>query len=82
VGREELGVFSSGAFGSIIMLVFLFAAFQVVGVIAAFVSLFQRTDQQVVGDSRILWALVVLFIPLGFVAYFLLGRREVPPPIL
>jgi hypothetical protein len=51
-------------------------------VIGALVSLFQRTDQQVVGDSRILWALVMLFIPFGFIAYFLVGRREVPPPIL
>jgi len=30
---------------------------------------------QVAGNSRVLWALVVLFIPLAFVVYFLVGRR-------
>jgi hypothetical protein len=45
------------------------------GPIAALVSIFQRTDSQVAGDSRVLWALVVLFIPFAWVVYFLIGRR-------
>ena len=45
------------------------------GPIAALVSIFQRTDSHVAGDSRVLWALVVLFIPFAWVVYFLIGRR-------
>lgn len=46
-----------------------------VGPIAALVSIFQRSDAQVAGDSRVLWALVVLFVPFAWVVYFLAGRR-------
>lgn len=65
-----------GSFASFFLLALLVGALYFVGLIAALVSIFQRTDQQVVGDSRVLWALVVLFVPFGFVAYFLVGRRS------
>jgi Phospholipase_D-nuclease N-terminal len=51
------------------------AALLFIGPIAALISIFQRTDSQVAGDSRVLWALVVLFIPFAWVIYFLMGRR-------
>ncbi|MDQ3554794.1 MAG: PLDc N-terminal domain-containing protein [Chloroflexota bacterium] len=62
-------------FGSFFLIAILLSAVFFVGLIAALVSIFQRTDEQVVGDSRVLWALVVLFVPFGFLAYFLVGRR-------
>ncbi len=62
-------------FGSFFLIAILLSAVFFVGLIAALVSMFQRTDEQVVGDSRVLWALVVLFVPFGFLAYFLVGRR-------
>lgn len=62
-------------FRSLFAFALLLSAVYFVGLIAALVSIFQRTDQQVVGDSRVLWGLVVLFVPFGFVAYFLVGRR-------
>jgi len=64
-----------GAFGTIFAFWLLLSVAYFVGLVAALVSIFQRSDLQVVGDSRVLWALVVLFIPFGFVAYFLMGRR-------
>lgn len=54
---------------------FILAALLFIGPIAALISIFQRTDSQVAGDSRVLWALVVLFIPFAWVVYFLMGRR-------
>ena len=64
-----------GAFGTIFAFWLLSSVAYFVGLVAALVSIFQRSDLQVVGDSRVLWALVVLFVPFGFVAYFLMGRR-------
>jgi hypothetical protein len=48
----------------------------IVGLIAALVSLFRRSDEDVAGGSRVLWALVILFLPLAWVVYFLIGRRD------
>lgn len=50
-------------------------ALLLIGPIAAIISVFGRTDAQVAGNSRVLWALVVLFIPFAWVVYFLMGRR-------
>ncbi len=73
---EVVGPGGFGAmFGSFFLIAILLSAVFFVGLIAALVSIFQRTDEQVVGDSRVLWALVVLFVPFGFLAYFLVGRR-------
>lgn len=44
--------------------------------IAALISLFGRDDTEVAGGSRVLWALVILFIPFAWVVYFLIGRRS------
>lgn len=71
VGPGDAG----GFFGSLFLITILLSVLYFVGLIAALVSLFQRTDQQVVGDSRVLWALVVLLVPFGFIGYFLFGRR-------
>lgn len=73
---EDVGPGGFGdMFGSFFLIAILLSAVFFVGLIAALVSIFQRTDEQVVGDSRVLWALVVLFVPFGFLAYFLVGRR-------
>lgn len=46
-----------------------------IGGVLALISLFIRTDDQVVGDSRVLWALVVLLVPFAWLVYFVIGRR-------
>ena len=45
------------------------------GQIWALVDLLKREDPQVVGDSRVLWALIVILIPFGWLAYLVAGRR-------
>lgn len=74
-GVEVVGPGDLGFFASFFLIGLLLSAIYFIGLIAALVSIFQRTDQQVVGDSRVLWALVVLFVPFGFIAYFIVGRR-------
>jgi H+/Cl- antiporter ClcA len=44
--------------------------------ILALISLFRRSDNEVAGNSRVLWALVILFIPFSCVVYFLIGRKS------
>ena len=58
------------------LIIFLVGALLFIGPIAALVSIFQRSDQQVAGNSRVLWALVILFLPFAWVVYFLAGRRR------
>ena len=75
-GVEVVGPGGFGAaFGTIFAFGLLLTVGHFVGLVAAMVSIFQRSDLQVVGDSRVLWALVVLFIPFAWAAYFLMGRR-------
>jgi hypothetical protein len=59
------------------LLVFLaFGAVMVLGPLLALVSLFNRTDGEVAGGSRVLWGLVILVIPFAWIVYFLFGRRD------
>jgi hypothetical protein len=53
----------------------------VLGPLAALVSLFRRTDGDVVGGSRVLWGLVILVIPFAWLVYFLVGRRDGGSPV-
>jgi hypothetical protein len=62
-------------FGETFVAFFVLAMAQFVGFILALVDLLRREDADVVGNSRVLWALIVLFIPFGWVAYFVAGRR-------
>jgi hypothetical protein len=45
------------------------------GQIWALIDLLRREDPQVVGNSRVLWALIVIFIPFGWLGYLVAGRR-------
>jgi hypothetical protein len=60
--------------GSIVFL--LIGLLLLIGPIAALISLFRREDSQVAGNSRVLWALVILLIPFAWVVYFLIGRKS------
>jgi hypothetical protein len=60
---------------SLFSIFFIVAIAQFIGLILALVDLLRREDAGVVGNSRVLWALIILFIPLGWVAYFVVGRR-------
>jgi hypothetical protein len=62
-------------FGEIFVAFLVLAIAQFVGFILALVDLVRREDPDVVGNSRVLRALIVLFIPFGWVAYFVAGRR-------
>jgi hypothetical protein len=53
----------------------LVGALMVLAPLAAIVSLFRRTDGEVAGGSRVLWALVILVIPFAWIVYFAFGRR-------
>lgn len=46
------------------------------GPIAVLISLFRRSDNEVAGGSRVLWAIVVIFIPFAWIVYFLVGRKS------
>jgi cytochrome bd-type quinol oxidase subunit 1 len=52
-----------------------FGLIQLVGLIFALVDILRREDRDVVGDSRVIWVVIVVFIPLAWAAYFLVGRR-------
>jgi hypothetical protein len=58
-----------------LLVALLVGAIMVLAPLAAIVSLFTRTDEQVAGGSRVLWALVILVIPFAWLVYFLFGRR-------
>lgn len=58
-----------GTLGTLLLLV------NLVLVIAALISIFNREDTDVTGNSRVLWALVVLLLPFGWLGYFVLARR-------
>jgi hypothetical protein len=48
---------------------------QFLGMVVALVDILRREDPDVVGDSRVIWVIIVILIPFAWVAYFLLGRR-------
>ena len=48
---------------------------QLIGLILAIVDLLGREDHRVVGNSRVIWVIIVIFIPLAWIAYFVAGRR-------
>lgn len=56
-------------------LAFVLSIVHLVGQIWALVDLLKRDDPHVVGDSRVLWALIVIFIPFGWLGYLVAGRR-------
>lgn len=53
----------------------LFSVVQFAGLILAIIDLLRREDPDVVGNSRVIWVLIVLFIPLAWIVYFVAGRR-------
>ncbi|MBA2557822.1 MAG: PLDc N-terminal domain-containing protein [Chloroflexi bacterium] len=53
----------------------IFALLMLLGPIIALIDLFQRSDRDVAGDSRVLWAIVVLLVPFAWIVYFVVGRR-------
>jgi hypothetical protein len=57
------------------LLAVVFSLLQFVGMIFAIIDLLRREDHQVMGNSRVIWVLIVLFIPLAWIAYFVAGRR-------
>jgi hypothetical protein len=58
---------------------FLFAAVlgivHFVGQLLALLDILRREDPQLLGDSRLLWVLIVIFVPFGWLFYFIVGRR-------
>lgn len=71
-------MFPDGAFGFFAPIFFfavVFSIVQLIGLILAIVDLLKREDHQVVGNSRVIWVLIVIFIPLAWIAYFVAGRR-------
>lgn len=48
---------------------------QLIGLGLALVDILRREDPDVVGDSRVIWVIIVIFIPFAWLAYFLVGRR-------
>jgi hypothetical protein len=48
---------------------------QFLGMVVALVDILRREDPDVVGDSRVIWVIIVILIPFAWVAYFLFGRR-------
>jgi hypothetical protein len=48
---------------------------QLIGLVLALVDILRREDPDVVGDSRVIWVLIVILIPFAWLAYFLFGRR-------
>jgi len=61
---------------SVIFLAFaLLGVVHLIGQILAVVDIVRREDPQVVGDSRLLWVLIVIFVPFGWLVYFIIGRR-------
>lgn len=59
----------------ILLLFVILALVQVAGWVYSLVDLFQRRDSDVAGDSRVLWAIVIVFVPLAWLVYLLAGRR-------
>ena len=64
-----------GFFFGFFFIVLALSIAHLVGQIWALVDLLGRQDAQVVGDSRVLWALIVIFIPFAWLAYLIAGRR-------
>jgi hypothetical protein len=46
-----------------------------VGQLLALLDILRREDAQLLGDSRLLWVLIVIFVPFGWLFYFIVGRR-------
>ena len=57
------------------VLAFFFGILQFVGLVLALIDLLRREDHQVVGNSRVIWVLIILFVPLAWIVYFVAGRR-------
>jgi hypothetical protein len=64
-----------GFFLPFFLVALLFSVVQFVGLILALIDLLRREDPDVVGNSRVIWVLIVLFIPLAWIVYFVAGRR-------
>ena len=67
--QDPFGLFSFFA-------LFFFAGIvHIIGMILAIVDLLRREDADVLGNSQLIWVVLVLFLPFAWVAYFFLGRR-------
>lgn len=62
-------------FGFELFVVLMVLAVLALGPLFRLVDLLRREDYEVVGNSRVLWALIVLFIPFAWIFHFALGRR-------
>lgn len=64
-----------GFFAPFFLFAVAFSLIQFVGLILALVDILRREDPDVVGGSRVIWVIIVIFVPLAWIAYFVAGRR-------
>ena len=62
-------------FAPFFFLAVVFSVVQFVGLILALIDILRREDPDVVGNSRVIWVIIVIFIPLAWIVYFFAGRR-------
>ena len=64
-----------GFFFGFFFVVMLLSIAHLIGQIWAIIDLLKREDPQVAGNSRVVWALVIIFLPFGWLVYLAAGRR-------
>jgi hypothetical protein len=64
-----------GFFWALFAGMFFLGIIHLVGQLVALIDILRREDPQLTGDSRLLWVLIVIFVPFGWLLYFVIGRR-------